>query len=277
MRSLTRSAWVRSLAAPGDPVPVGYARFVIGVAALLRAQEGYAILTDVLRPGSLRLPYVPLLPDLAPTVLPFLVGLWAVCAACFAVGFRTRICGATLTLTMGYVLLLDQQTYSNHLYLLVLATGLLTAGNAGAAFSVDATRQKAAPQTVPSWLPLLLRYQLSTVYFWGALAKLTIPFLTGDIVREHTNPAITDFLQRTGYTDALFSALAFGVVGAELALSIILWLPQWRYAAFALGTALHVGMVILFWDSPAATQIQIFAVLSLGLYLPTIFAARREG
>lgn len=56
--------------------------------------------------------------------------------------FQSQLADAILTLLMGYVLLFDQQTYSNHLYLLVIVTSLLTVGDSGAAFSLDARSAK---------------------------------------------------------------------------------------------------------------------------------------
>ncbi len=265
--------------APRDARPTAYVRAIIGTAAFLRAQEAFGILTEVLRPNQLRLPYVSFLPDLSPAVLLWLVGLWAVLALCFATGFQTRVSGLSLALVMGYVLLFDQQSYSNHLYLLILATALLALGNSGATFSLDARRsdRHAPPRaaTVPNWLVLLLRWQLSMVYFWGAVGKLTVPFLSGDIVREFTQPTIRVWLRSTGSEGAILATIAGAAIATELFLSVAIWLPRLRYLTLATGAALHGGMIALFWSSEAAAQIQIFAVVSLALYLPSFFEGNR--
>lgn len=258
---------------PRDARPAAYVRAAIGAAALLRAQEAYGILFEVLRPNQFRLPYVLFMPDLSLTVMPWLVGIWAMLAFCFSVGFQSKISGIGLALVMTYVLLLDEQTYSNHLYLLTIATVLLVLGNAGAAFSMDAVWGKNKPTkaaTVPNWLVLLLRFQLSMVYFWGSLAKLTIPFLTGGIVREFSQPSVLSWLHRTGLEEAILMSTAVAAIVMELFLSIAIWIPRLRYTVLSIGVLLHGGMIALFWNSEVATQIEIFAFVSLALYLPTL-------
>ncbi|MBC8135068.1 MAG: HTTM domain-containing protein, partial [Fibrella sp.] len=267
-----------NFSAPRDAIPVGYVRGMIGAAALLRAQEAYGILTEVLRPERLRLPYAPFVPDLPSAMVLWLVTIWAILAFCFAVGLWTRWAGFALALVMGYVLFLDQQTYSNHLYLLVNVTGLLAAGNAGAAFSVDAmlkARQGGvSPGTVPSWLVLLLRWQLSMLYFWGAVNKLNITFLSGEILAQHLPTIVLAWIRSTGIEDGILASLAVLTVSGELFLAVGIWLPRFRYLVFVAGLVIHLGMIAMFSQSFVATQIQIFAIASLTLYIPTLMESR---
>mgnify|MGYP006199594577 CR=1 FL=1 len=82
------------------------------------------------------------------------------------------------------VLFSDQQLYSNHLYLMVIVVGLLTAGDGGAALSLDAMR-RGARETVPTWPMWLLRVQVSIVYGSAALSKVNLTYLSGSVVASY--------------------------------------------------------------------------------------------
>ena len=76
--------------------------------------------------------------------------LWVLVAIAFVIGWRTRVAGAVLGCLIGYSLLLDQQLYSNHLYLLFLIVVLLTISAAAAAGTtqVDCASSKPLPMRI---------------------------------------------------------------------------------------------------------------------------------
>lgn len=155
---------------------------MIGVASMLAAFEIWRLLPHFLTPTVIKLPYFDWLP-LLPTgsVVAFIL-LWVLAAIAFVIGWKTRIAGAVLACVIGYSLLLDQQLYSNHLYLLFLVVVLLTIADSGAAISMDA--RQAERGTVPGWPIWLLKVQISIVYIFSAIAKLTPQYLSGEVLTE---------------------------------------------------------------------------------------------
>jgi hypothetical protein len=257
-----------------DPRPVALVRIVIGLTALVRAFVAYPILDRLLRPTTIRLLYVPWLPQLAPAGVPWLVAVWTAAALLFALGCCTRTAGVTLAAGMLYVLLLDEQTYSNHLYLLVLIVLLLGLANAGAAFSVDARWRRTRPRA-EAYAVWLLRTQVSATYAFAALAKLNAVYLSGATLVAYMSPDLLVALPEATRLPFVL-ACAWGTIVVELFLAVALWSARWRRLAVVAGTALHVGMVALL-PPGARLQLAIFAVEMLALYVVFFVPLDRSG
>ena len=88
--------------------PLTVARVGIGLAATLKALELWPVL---IRPSAAAAPWV--------------AATWAGLGLTLAAGKAVPVTGTLLAALVGYVLTLDQQTYSNHLYLLSLLSALL--------------------------------------------------------------------------------------------------------------------------------------------------------
>jgi hypothetical protein len=259
----TRAAMERLLTGDVDARPLAVLRVVIGVTAFARALVAYGILERLLRPTTIRLLYVSWLPQLGPSAIPWLVALWAAAALLFACGWWTRTAGVVLAAAILYVLLLDEQTYSNHLYLLVLIVLLLVLANAGAALGVDArgdTRPRAEAYAV--WL---LRTQVSATYAFAALAKLNSVYLSGATLAGYMSPTLLAALPEATRLPFVL-ACSWGTIAVELGLAVTLWSARWRRVAVAAGVALHVGMVALL-PPGARVQLAIFAIEMVALYL----------
>src|SRR6185503_14285944 len=98
----------------------------LAVCAFGLAWENWRMLSRLLNPIILQLPYFAWLPRLPASALPVFIGTWAIASAAFLLGWKTRVAGAIITGLCGYTLLLDQQLYSNHLYLFFLIVLLLS-------------------------------------------------------------------------------------------------------------------------------------------------------
>ena len=98
-------------------------------------------------------------------------------------GLRTRLCGTILTLSMAYTLFFDQQLYSNHLYLATLVVLLLTIADSAARWSLDA-RRLGRRDLILEWPTLLLKIQISIVYFYAALLKINPQYLSGTMIAD---------------------------------------------------------------------------------------------
>ncbi len=247
-----------------DARPLAVLRIVIGATAFVRALVAYGILERLSRPTTMRLPYVPWLPQLGPAGIPWLVALWAGAALLFTCGCWTRTAGVVLAAAMSYVLLLDEQTYSNHLYLLVLVVLLLVLANAGGALGVDARRGRVRPHA-EAYAVWLLRTQVSATYAFAALAKLNPVYLSGATLAGYMSADLLVALPEAMRLPFVL-ACSWGTIALELGLAVALWSARWRRVAVAAGVALHVGMVALL--PPAARmQLAIFAVEMVTLYV----------
>jgi hypothetical protein len=119
--------------------------------------------------------WVPALP--APWMHGVFVAL-GVLGFCVAVGLFYRVVVPLLFVAFTYVQLVDVSNYLNHYYLVSLLLGLLCFVPAHRAFSVDAWRNPALRQDwLPAWCTYLLRFQVSVVYVFAGLAKLTSDWL----------------------------------------------------------------------------------------------------
>lgn len=247
--------------------PVGAARVAMGAAALLEALLVAPHLRATTDPERLRLPVTGWLPAPDGTWAELFIVLWILVAAAFLLGWQTRIAGGLLVGVFSYTLLLDHQLYSNHLYLMVLLTGLLTLGNAGAALSLDARRRGAqAPvkaaavkaAVVKAWPIVLIRLQVSIVYGFAAITKLNLVYLSGLVLRHQIPvPAI----QHLPFW--VFSVAAFASVTTEAFLAVALWSRRLRVWALVVGMGFHLSIVALL-QTPALVT---FALVMLSAYL----------
>src|SRR5688572_6287434 len=155
--------------------------------------------------------------------------VWVLAAMAFVIGWKTRIAGAVLACVIGYSLLLDQQLYSNHLYLLFLIVMLLTIADSGAAISIDARQAERA--SMPGWPIWLLKAQVSIVYIFSAIAKLTPQYLSGEV--------LTESLKQTGFftvpmawrVPVAMKLLAIVAIAMELFVGLGLWSRRLRVVA----------------------------------------------
>lgn len=222
---------------------------LIGLACLLRGIEAWRILDRVLDPATIHLPLIgiPRPPHAAAAVL---AGLWLLAALAFTLDYRRRVSGVALAAVMAYVLLLDQQTYSNHLYLLCLLVAILSLAEGRVA-------------------QVLLRMQLSIVYGFAALTKLTPVYLSGVILAVNLPPWAPPAWQRV----EVLAPLAVASVMAEAFLAIAFWSARWRPAAWVVGVGLHLACVVFL--APAVRfQLAIFSLVMIALY-PVFGPVRR--
>ncbi len=114
--------------------------------------------------------------------------LIGVLAVMVALGLCYRLAALGMFLTIGYVLLLDQSNYLNHIYLVVLISGLMVLIPAHRQLSLDAYLKARFPAwpflsepgpQIGQWALWTLRLQIGLVYFYGGIAKLTPDWLQG--------------------------------------------------------------------------------------------------
>lgn len=258
------------LAARVDARPVALVRIVIGAALLVRLVDGVRILFALTLRTTLLTPYVAWAPAPTRSLVVMLLVAWGIAGLCFMIGYRTRLAAVVLVVSLSTVLMLDEQSYSNHVYLLAIVVALLGLADAGARYSVDSLgrepRVEREPATVQAWPIFLLNVQVTIVYLFAALNKLTPEFASG-ILLAHFLPwkqgvALVGLLPMIG----IAMVLSVSTILIELVLAVWLWIPSRRGEAFVLGFFLHIGMVA-FISAQVRLQLGIFAVEMWALYL----------
>jgi hypothetical protein len=244
--------------------PLAVARIIIGINAALASFEAWRALSRLLRPTVVRIPFFPWIPLLPASALPAFIALWLVAALLLVVGWKTRVAGCVLTLVTWYALLLDQQVYSNHLYLLALLILLLTISDSGAAWSLDA-RQRAAPSDVAAWPIVLLKLQVTLVYFFSAIAKITPLYLSGEVMALMLKNEGWLALPQPWRTPAVMSCLAMASIAAELFIAIGLWSPRLRRFAIVTGIGFHLSILAIM--NSSRLSLLIFALSMFAAYV----------
>lgn len=253
----------RLLQLRADARALAIARITLAVCSFGIAWENWRILSRILQPIILQLPYFESLPRLPIVALPVLIGLWVIASTAFLLGWKTRLAGAIITGLSAYLLLLDQQLYSNHFYLFFLIVLLLTVADSGAALSLDSLR-KGMREIVPGWPVLLLMIQVSLVYGFSALAKLTPQYLSGDVLSQTLKQQGWFTFPLAWRAPGVLSTLAVAAIVLELFIAFGLWNKRLRWFAVAAGVALH-AFILTTLDS-SRLSLGVFALEMFALY-----------
>jgi hypothetical protein len=240
---------------------------LVGLAAIGFALESWINIGRVLSPQVVDMPYVVWYPSLPTAILPLFIGLWLCAALAFALGLGTRLCGVILTLSMAYTLFLDQQLYSNHLYLATLVVLLLTIADSGARYSLDA-RWSGGRDLILEWPILLLKIQISIVYFYAALLKVNSQYLSGVMLAGFWPFNMFAALPGGWSAVPILPFLAVVSILTELFLAVALWVPRLRWLALAVGIGFHMVIIWTGGAQPGVPDIPfaIFALVTVAPY-----------
>lgn len=239
----TLKSWlVANTQRSADAGPIALVRILVGLAAIGNALEHWAALERLLETTVVKMPYLAWLPRPPLAAAPGLIGAWLVAALLFTLGLWTRWSGALLVAIMGYVLLLDQQLYSNHLYLGVVMTLLLTLADSGARYSLDA-RYRGRRAAIAEWPIVLIKIEVSIVYFFAALTKLNPDYLSGAIMAQFVHADMLALLPSGWPAVPLMQALAIASIATEFVLAFALWFAGWRWLALLAGLGLHLAII----------------------------------
>lgn len=262
----------RTIHRRADARPLAAARILIGINAVLASLETWRLLSRMLLPAMVRIPFFAWIPVLPSSALLFFMAIWLLAALLFAIGWKTRVAGVLLALVTGYTLGMDQQTYSNHLYLLFVVILLLTIADSGAAWSLDARGQVERSQ-VAAWPILLVKVQATAVYFFSGVAKVTRPYLAGEVLTQSLKQEGLLVVPRSWHVPEVMSVLAVLSIAAELFIAFGLWSRRVRPFAMLVGVGFH-GFILVAVDS-SRLSLLIFALSMFAAYL--LFAADGSG
>lgn len=243
--------------------PLEFVRVIIGVALAVDGLATWGTLSRLFQPGILAVPILPV-PRLSPEWVTTYMVVWLGSAVAFAMGWPRRLSGVTLVGVLAYMLVLDQQTYSNHLYLLALVVGLITIGQ----------WQSRGP-VVPMWPVFLLKAQLTIVYTFAAVSKMNPAFMSGAMIYANlrrplleTAPALVSF--------PVLVTVAVASIATELFLGWALWSVRWRRTAAMVGVIFHTSLVLVM-DDPTTVGLAVFAATCVSLYVLFFDSARQAG
>jgi uncharacterized membrane protein YphA (DoxX/SURF4 family) len=251
-----------------DARALAVTRVLVGVASAIQVVETRGYIAAVLAPDRLTLPYVPGVGLFDAAYLNHFGLLTASLALCLIVGLFTRPAALCLSAVEFYVMLADQQTYSNHLLLLASLALLLGLARSGARYSVDARRGQAA-DFVPAWPATLIKTQVTVAYLFGGLAKLNTAYLSGALVYQSLRPGVRETILTTGVPMTVFTLLGFSSAFFEIWLAYALWQPRRRKLAVILAVPFHALMILTV--APAAMPLVAFALAMFSAY-PLFFA-----
>ena len=234
-----------------SPEPQAIARVLLGVAALVTAVELHLILVKVAG-GAVAIPSLALPWSVTPAVATAWLAVTVLASVALAIGWYSKAAAAAVAGCFVLVLVLEQQTYSNHVFLMISMCALMACGQPGAAWSVDARGR--SREQVAYWPQFLLMMQVSVLYFFAAASKVNEVFLSGAVLED------TVWLPLPA---AMFTLLSVGAVLTEFALAFGLWLTRWWWVAAAAGVGLHASIVL---TMRAPAPLFAFALLALAVY-----------
>ena len=237
--------------------PLGLVRVIIGLAALLRAFVALQVLAEISKPEIVHIPYVDWTPRPSIPIVAVVVVVWVAAAALFTLGWKVPWSGSALLLAIVATLALDQQAYSNHLYLMAWLVLLLVVADAGAGLSLGA-----ADRPVVRWVILLPMIQLSIVYGFSGASKLNDEFLSGLVLAGVMQDGVLTFPQAL-WTPEFLSVMAVVVVGLELLLAVGIWITRLRPAVFVLGLSFHIAITLFMGNT---MELFVFSLEMLALY-----------
>lgn len=221
--------------------PLAMARIAVGLAALIKCVLTAGGLIGLSDPQALRVA-VFAGAGYPPRAVPvLLVAVWAAAATALLVGWRSRAAAALLTAVVALVLVLDQQLYSNNLYLLGVMALLHSIADSGSVPTVAAGQQ---PERVPAYPALLMMAMAPIVYVFAGLSKINPEWLSGGVLRGSLGDGTLALPALLRAPEAL-TGLALATIVIEVFVGVALLMPGFRRIAVLAGALTHLGMVTM--------------------------------
>jgi hypothetical protein len=183
--------------------------------------------------------------------------LWIAASVGLMVGYRARSSAAILGGCILFLHFVDQNFWAHHMYFLGLMMLLFSLTDSDAAVSVRAWRGDGEAE-IAAWPVLLIKIQLSLVYFFTAVSKVNPAFLSGDVLVTRMS------LPTTLIPATLIPALAVATVACEMFLAFALWLPRLRVWGALTGVVLHLFVPVLL---GSYAGLLVFTLATLSLYV----------
>jgi len=194
---------------------------------------------------------------------PAVLLLWLAAALGLMLGIRPRL-GAGILAALSALLLPDSRIYNQHLYLLGLVCLLVAV----------ADRSASPRATVGAWSLTLLKLQASVVYGYGALAKLSIDFVSGRVLFSASSERFFTLLGPLRGEPIALVPISIAVIAVELFLAVAPWVPRLRGLVLAIAAPFHLGMILFLSGNLAGVlALSVFGAIQLTILL-VVFAPR---
>jgi vitamin K-dependent gamma-carboxylase len=191
-----------------------------------------------------------------------LFGAMALASLCITLGLFYRTAIVAFFLLFTYVELIDVTNYLNHYYLVSLLAFLLCWMPLGDAHSLDVARSgRASRRSFPAWMTWLLRFQVSVVYIYAAIAKTGADWLVHGQPMGIWLAARTDIALIGSYLDLPGVALGFswcGFLYDACVVPMMLW-RRTRPFAYCAALVFH-GLVGVFFNIGMFPWIMVVAL-----------------
>lgn len=231
---------------------VGIGRVLCGVASGIFLLDLGTVVMSIARGDAPHVPYALPASVFTLPVATALLTAWALGTLGMLSGWRSRLSCALVAVSSGAVVLLDAQTYSNHLYLLALMAFLF------------ALRNVRGTDVAP-----LVMLQAAIVYLYAGLAKVNAEFMSGTVLAAYLPGPVREVFREMPGAGTLVLALSVTAVIVEIALGAALLVRRHRRDAFLIGFVLHVGMVAGVQPS-VRWELVGFAILMFAAYVPAL-------
>ena len=267
--------WNRFWHASGHPLSFGIFRFLFGLSLLAEIETSRAKSLFAIE-GGFHFPYLSFIKPAPDYLYHAIHNLQYPFAGLLALGIFPRLSAGTLLGLQGYIFFADRLNFRNHPYFFLLLLLLLTLSrHAGGSFSIPALlrRRRTGDETIaPLTIQRLIQVQVSILYVFAALHKMTAWYLGGNVLAEVINPSLLKILLgvvSSGTLEAVRIAIenprfwvapAWITVLLELGLPVALWIPRVRPVAMILGIGFH--LMIAF-----TMTIYVFSAAMIGSYV----------
>ncbi len=269
------SRWNRFWQAQGYPLSLGIFRFLFALALLTEIETSRAKSLFAIE-GGFHFPYLSIIKPVPDYVYHALHNLQYPFAGLLALGLFPRLSAGTLLGLQGYIFFADRLNFRNHPYFFLLLLLLLTLSrHAGGSFSIPALlrgRRTRDETIAPLTIQRVIQVQVSIVYFFAALHKMTAWYLGGNVLAEFMTPSLLKVFTGAGSSGTLeairiaignprfWVAPAWITVLLELSLPVALWIPRVRPVAMILGIGFH--LIIAF-----TMSIYVFSAAMISSYV----------
>ncbi len=185
LKRLNQNQFAEALFVPVHPATVGLFRIVLGLVFLYEFTDSWArdYICNQLPQASFHLTYEHFhwIKPMDSAGMNALFNVLAAASVFLILGIFSRAASACIFLGWTYSQFICSSVYNNHYYLLSLLAFLfifLNSENWGSIRSWIG-RKGAVPGKIPAWQPGLLKFQISIVYFFGAMAKANADWFHG--------------------------------------------------------------------------------------------------
>ena len=228
--------------------PLGAFRILFGIAMLYQFSKISKRISFFKDPEYLYFPYPELdwVPVFSSNGMWMLLGLGFIATILFTIGVFHRYVAAIMALVYGYFFSLDSVYYNNHYYLIFLFALLMIFAKGDAAFTPLKSKRESF---ISNWNYIIFQIQISIVFFYGGLSKLSSDWINGNIISNITE------------SEMLNQVLNYGGLAFDLLIPFVLLSKKFRWYAIIAVVLFNISNHFLFDDIASFPFLMIAAML----------------